>query len=67
MLEADEPERCTICGKALKDSDMVYFDHGDGGYVHSECAGDDRESFVDDEGNPLAEGDPLPKPFPYEA
>ena len=66
MLEDDEPERCTICGKTLKQGELVYHDEGDGGFGHAECCGKDPESFVDEDGNPLAAGDPLPEPFPFE-
>ena len=65
MLEDDEPERCTICGEVLQLGDPVYLDIGDGGFCHAECAGNDPKAFVDEDGNALAAGDPLPRTFPY--
>lgn len=60
-----EAERCVSCDEVLHDGDSVYYEHGEGGHIHSWCASDDRESFVDEVGAPLKPGDEMPKPFAY--
>jgi hypothetical protein len=57
--------RCVSCDEVLHDGDSVYYEHGEGGHIHSWCASDDAESFVDDDEVPLKAGDEIPKPFAY--
>ncbi len=57
--------RCVSCGEVLHDGDSVYYDHGEGGHIHSWCASDDPESFVDEDEVPLKAGDEIPEPFAY--
>lgn len=53
--------RCLGCSLKLLDGDEFYADWS-GGFLHAECCGDDPASFVDDEGEPLKPGDPIPQP-----
>lgn len=66
MRETDpKAERCVPCASVLHEGDSVYYEHGEGGHIHSWCAGDDAKSFVDEDEMPLKDGDPLPEPFAY--
>jgi hypothetical protein len=58
-------DRCVSCGSVLHDGDSVYYEHGEGGHIHSWCASDDAKSFVDEDEMPLKAGDPIPEPFSY--
>lgn len=57
--------RCVSCDEVLHDGDSVYYEHGEGGHIHSHCASEDPESFVDEDEVPLKAGDEIPKPFAY--
>lgn len=57
--------RCVSCDEVLHDGDSVYYEHGEGGHIHSWCASDDPESFVDEDEVPLKAGDEIQKPFAY--
>lgn len=61
-MQDDEHPRCIACAAPLKLGDMVFHD-ADGGLIHADCIGSDREAFVNlDTGEPLAADDPLPVP-----
>lgn len=62
-----DAETCVACGEVLHDGDTVYFEPGEEGHIHSHCAGDDPNSFVNEDGKPLTGQDPLPEPFRYMA
>lgn len=57
--------RCASCDEVLYDGDSVYYEHGEGGHIHSWCASDDPQSFVDEDEAPLKAGEEIPKPFAY--
>lgn len=63
----DEAEACEACGVAFKDGDMVYWRSDDSGYIHAECCGPERESYVNADGEPLKDGEPIPQPFAWRA
>lgn len=64
-MMCDEIERCIACGGILLDDDMVYDDY-DGGTLHEKCCGPERECYVNLEtGEPIKEGEPIPKPLKY--
>ncbi len=56
---------CIGCGNVIQDGELVFHEHGEGGLIHAECAGPERDSYCTDEGEPLGPDDPLPTPFPY--
>jgi hypothetical protein len=57
--------RCVSCDEVLHDGDRVYYEHGEGGHIHSHCASEDPEGYVDEDEVPLKAGDEIPKPFTY--
>lgn len=62
-----DPEDCCIaCGEPLEEGGPMYHDR-DGGYLHAVCCGPEREGFYGDDEGPLVEGDPVPRPFIWEA
>lgn len=62
----EEPEACE-CGEAFKEGDLVIHSV-DGGYLHADCCGPERESYVNLEtGEPIGPDDPIPTPFPWTA
>lgn len=67
---SDQPEsdecRCIACAKPLNAGDMVLLDIGEGGLIHAECCGPERENYCDADGEPLAADAPIPTPFPYD-
>ncbi|HZG29914.1 MAG TPA: hypothetical protein VE079_15780 [Ensifer sp.] len=60
-----ERDHCVACSKMLEPGDLVYVEHGEGGYICADCTGDDPESFVGEDGEPLRPGEPIPTPFAY--
>lgn len=66
MTEDGDDECCVACGETLKAGDMVYYEHGEGGHIHADCCGPERESYCDEDGQPLAPDAPIPQPFAYE-
>lgn len=62
----DAAETCVSCGEILKTGDLVYIEHGEGGYICADCAPTDPESYVDEDEQPLKPGDPIPAPFAYD-
>lgn len=59
-------DHCVSCSKMLEPGDLVYVEHGEGGYICADCTGDDPESFVGEDGEPLKPGEPIPTPFEYD-
>lgn len=59
--EDDEP-RCIACDEPIEDGDAVYND-ADGDLIHATCAGPERSSYTGPDGEPLADGDPIPEPW----
>lgn len=57
-------DRCIACDKILDDEDDVFNDVG-GGFIHAACCGPERESYVNADGDPLKDGDPIPKPWKW--
>lgn len=62
----EEAETCEACGEALEEGDLVYWSADDSGHLHADCCGPERESYVNPDGSPLTDEDPIPSPFPYE-
>ncbi|WP_288430242.1 hypothetical protein [uncultured Agrobacterium sp.] len=60
-------ERCVACDEVLQDGDSVYCEISEGGHIHAWCATDDPKSYVDEDEQPIKEGDALPEPFPYKS
>lgn len=60
-----DAERCVACDEVLHDGDSVYYENCEGGHLHASCAGDDPESFVDEDEVPLKKDDAVPAPFAY--
>jgi len=66
-IDADDAEPiCIACGEKIEDGDPVYNDM-DGGFIHAECCGPGRESYTGPDGEPLADGDPIPEPWIWHA
>lgn len=63
---AEDADCCIACESPLVAGDLVYWDVSDTGYLHAGCCGPERESYVNEHGEPLKDGDPIPQPFPYE-
>lgn len=63
----DEPELCIACDMPFEDGDMVYWCSDDTGHLHAECCGPERESYVNEGGEPLKDGEPIPEPFAWRA
>lgn len=61
----DEVETCEACNIPFKDGDMVYWRSDDSGHIHADCCGPERESYVNADGEPLKDGEPIPKPFAW--
>lgn len=53
--------KCIACAKYFTEGD-AYFADVSGGFLHAECCGPERESYVGEDGEPLKPGDPLPEP-----
>ena len=56
-----EVPACIACRATLKPGDPYFWDVG-GGFLHAECCGPEREGYVNADGEPLGENDPLPTP-----
>jgi hypothetical protein len=63
---AEPGEACIACAVPFVGSDMVLPD-ASGGFVHVACCGPERESYVGGDGEPLAEGAPLPTGFRWDS
>lgn len=66
MTRSDDDfiETCLACAKAFEPDDRVLFDVS-GSYIHADCCGPERESYVKDveTGEPLGPNDPIPTGF----
>lgn len=62
---ADDEFTCIACDKVVQEGELVLHKFGEGGLIHAECLGPERESYCHDDGEPLGPDDPLPTPFPY--
>lgn len=61
----EDADCCIACDAPLIEGDLVYWDVSDTGYLHADCCGPEREGYVNEDGEPLKDGDPIPQPFPY--
>lgn len=52
---------CMACAVPLKDGDKVY-NELDGGIIHADCCGPERENYYGENEQPLADGEPIPEP-----
>jgi len=57
---------CIACLKPLAWGDRYYSDQS-GGFIHADCCGPERESYVNGDGEPLGPNDPIPEPSIWEA
>lgn len=64
-ISDDEEELCTACDVPFEDGDMVYWNSDDTGHLHADCCGPERESYVNADGAPLKDGEPIPEPFAW--
>lgn len=66
-LIAYDPDaaRCEACDERMEEGDTYFPDHNNGGVLHAECVGPEREGFTDGEGNPLAPDSPIPTPLTW--
>lgn len=62
-----EEELCTACDVPFEDGDLVYWNSDDTGHLHADCCGPERESYVNADGAPLKDGEPIPAPFAWRA
>jgi hypothetical protein len=54
-------EKCIACAVPFEAGD-AYYDDVNGGGVHADCLGPERESYVGPDGEPLGPDDPIPAP-----
>lgn len=59
-VEDGEPH-CIACGHRVVAGDRYYPD-ADGGVIHAECCGPEREAYTGSDGEPLRDGEPIPTP-----
>lgn len=60
----DDDSKCIACDVQFKAGDLVYSEVS-GGLIHAACCGPERESYVGVEGEPLKDGEPIPKPWEW--
>ncbi|MFK0336820.1 MazG-like family protein [Agrobacterium deltaense] len=65
LILQEDADCCIACDAPLVEGDLVYWDVSDTGYLHADCCGPERKSCVNEDGEPLKDGDPIPQPFPY--
>jgi len=58
----EDIETCIACDAPFVDGDLVYSDH-DGGCIHAACCGPERENYVNADGEPLKDDEPIPTPW----
>lgn len=66
LTDIGDETTCTACDKPIRGGDLVYSDY-EGGIIHAKCCGPERESYVDADGEPLKDGEPIPKPWKWSA
>lgn len=64
---AEDQELCVACDIPFEDGDMVYWCSDDTGHIHADCCGPERESYVNPDGSPLKDDEPIPQPFAWRA
>lgn len=57
-------DTCIACGKPLVAGELVLFEK-DGGEIHVDCCGPEREGYCNEAGDPLGPDDPIPTGHPY--
>lgn len=57
---------CMACAKQLVEGDKVY-NEKEGGYIHADCCGPERESYYGEDEQPLKDGEPIPDPWIWSA
>lgn len=60
----DEPDRCIACDVPFAAGDLV-LSEASGGLIHAACCGPERESYVNADGDPLSDDEPIPAGWPY--
>jgi len=63
----DDAECCVACDVPFEEGDLVYWCSDDTGHLHEDCCGPEREAYVNADGSPLEDGEPIPKPFAWRA
>lgn len=53
---------CMACAVPMKDGDKVY-NELDGGIIHADCCGPERENYYGADEQPLEDGEPIPEPW----
>lgn len=66
MDQRPNDESCLACDVPLQEGDEVLNDVS-GGIIHARCCGPERESYVGEDGEPLKDGEPIPKPWKWSA
>ena len=61
-LPAEDGLQCFVCEKYFAEGDAYYPDVS-GGFLHADCCGPERESYVGADGEPLRDGEPIPEPL----
>lgn len=61
----DAPEACFACEVAFKEGDLVLLEVNTGQCIHAACCGPEREGYVNADGEPLKDGEPIPTPFAW--
>lgn len=64
---AEDQVLCIACDIPFEDGDMVYWCSDDTGHIHADCCGPERESYVNPDGSPLKDDEPIPQPFAWRA
>lgn len=59
-----DAERCVACNVAFRAGEMV-LPNADGGIIHIACCGPERESYVNGDGEPLADDEPIPTGYAW--
>lgn len=67
LAEPEDTECCVACDVQFEDGDLVYWSSDDTGHLHEDCCGPEREAYVNADGSPLQDGEPIPKPFEWRA
>jgi hypothetical protein len=65
-VPSNDADRCIACGVPFSSGDRVYDDINNGGTMHAECCGPERECYVNADGDPIADGEPIPQPYGWQ-
>ncbi|MCJ2128340.1 hypothetical protein [Methylobacterium sp. E-045] len=63
-MPPDGVEGCVYCGQPFHKGDLV-LNEVEGGRGHITCMGPERDSYVDANGEPLKDGEPIPTGYPW--